>query len=151
MSGGEEVLVICNQATERIGAALRDEAAEAGAEAVLAVMAERASHAGEPPAALAAAMAAADVVLAPTVQSLSHTAARKAASEAGARIATLPGRHRGDAGAGDERRHRDGFAAAVRRSPPPSTPARRPASPARWAATCGWGSRAAMRSPTPAS
>jgi leucyl aminopeptidase (aminopeptidase T) len=36
-------------------------------------------------------MAAADVVLAPTVQSLSHTAARRAASEAGARIATLPG------------------------------------------------------------
>ena len=36
-------------------------------------------------------MAAADVVLAPTVQSLSHTAARKAASEAGVRIATLPG------------------------------------------------------------
>ena len=54
-------------------------------------MAERASHAAEPPAPLAAAMAAADVVLAPTVQSLSHTAARKAASEAGARIATLPG------------------------------------------------------------
>ena len=40
---------------------------------------------------IAAAMAAADVVLAPTVQSLSHTAARKAATEAGARIATLPG------------------------------------------------------------
>ena len=36
-------------------------------------------------------MAAADVVLAPTVQSLSHTAARKRASEAGARCATLPG------------------------------------------------------------
>ena len=35
--------------------------------------------------------AAADVVLAPTVQSLSHTAARKAATEAGARVATLPG------------------------------------------------------------
>ncbi len=88
---GEEVLVICNPATEAIGVALRDEAAAAGAEAVLAVMAERASHAGEPPAALAAAMAVADVVLAPTVQSLSHTAARRAASEAGARIATLPG------------------------------------------------------------
>ena len=40
---------------------------------------------------VAEAMAAADVVLAPTVQSLSHTAARKRASEAGARIATLPG------------------------------------------------------------
>jgi leucyl aminopeptidase (aminopeptidase T) len=36
-------------------------------------------------------MAAADVILAPTVQSLSHTAARKRATEAGARCATLPG------------------------------------------------------------
>jgi leucyl aminopeptidase (aminopeptidase T) len=54
-------------------------------------MAERASHAGEPPRTIAEAMAVADVVLAPTVQSLSHTAARKRASEAGARIATLPG------------------------------------------------------------
>jgi leucyl aminopeptidase (aminopeptidase T) len=54
-------------------------------------MAERASHAAEPPAAIAAAMLAADVVIAPTVQSLSHTASRKAASEAGARIATMPG------------------------------------------------------------
>ena len=54
-------------------------------------MAERITHAGEPPASIAAAMAAADVVLAPTIQSLSHTASRKAASEAGARIATLPG------------------------------------------------------------
>jgi leucyl aminopeptidase (aminopeptidase T) len=36
-------------------------------------------------------MLEADVVLAPTVQSLSHTASRKAASEAGARIATMPG------------------------------------------------------------
>jgi leucyl aminopeptidase (aminopeptidase T) len=36
-------------------------------------------------------MAAADVLLAPTVQSLSHTAARKRASEKGARCATLPG------------------------------------------------------------
>ena len=70
---------------------MRDEAAEAGADAVLAVISERASHAAEPPRTVAEAMAAADVVLAPTVQSLSHTAARKRASEAGARIATLPG------------------------------------------------------------
>jgi leucyl aminopeptidase (aminopeptidase T) len=55
------------------------------------VMAERASHAAEPPAAIAAAMKASDVVMAPTVQSLSHTAARKAATDAGVRIATLPG------------------------------------------------------------
>jgi leucyl aminopeptidase (aminopeptidase T) len=54
-------------------------------------MAERDTHAAEPPGPVGAAMRGADVVLAPTVQSLSHTAARKAASEAGARIATLPG------------------------------------------------------------
>jgi leucyl aminopeptidase (aminopeptidase T) len=36
-------------------------------------------------------MAAAGAVLAPTTQSLSHTAARKAATDAGVRIATLPG------------------------------------------------------------
>lgn len=88
---GEEVLVVCNPATQGLGEAMRDEAAEAGAEGVLTVISERESHAGEPPRSVAEAMAAADVVLAPTVQSLSHTAARKRASEAGARIATLPG------------------------------------------------------------
>ncbi len=88
---GEQVLVICNPATLGLGERLRGEAGRAGADAVLALMAERDSHAAEPPATVAAAMRAADVVLAPTVQSLSHTASRKAASEAGARIATLPG------------------------------------------------------------
>jgi aminopeptidase len=91
VKGGEEVLVVANPATQQVGERLREEAAEAGAEAVLAVMSERASHAAEPPPSVAEAMAAADVVLAPTVQSLSHTAARKRASENGARCATLPG------------------------------------------------------------
>jgi aminopeptidase len=88
---GEEVLVVCNPATQNMGEMLRNEAAEVGAEGVLTVMSERASHAAEPPATVAEAMAAADVLLAPTVQSLSHTAARKRASENGARCATLPG------------------------------------------------------------
>lgn len=88
---GEEVLVIANPATLGLGERLRGRAGQAGADAVLALMAERHSHAAEPPRPVAAAMKEADVVLAPTVQSLSHTAARKAASEAGARIATLPG------------------------------------------------------------
>lgn len=91
VKANEEVLIICNPATQILGEAMRAEAASVGAESVLAVMIERASHAGEPPATLAAAMIAADVVLAPTVQSLSHTAARKLASESGTRIATLPG------------------------------------------------------------
>ncbi|HVO55804.1 MAG TPA: aminopeptidase [Solirubrobacterales bacterium] len=91
VSPGEDVLVVCNPVTEELGALMRIEAQGDGADATLAVMSERDSHAAEPPRAIAAAMAAADVVLAPTIQSLSHTAARKAASEAGVRIGTLPG------------------------------------------------------------
>ncbi len=88
---GEEVLVICNPGTEEVGALRRIEAQGEGADATLAVISERDSAAAEPPAPVAAAMAAADVVLAPTIQSLSHTAARKKANEAGARIGSLPG------------------------------------------------------------
>jgi len=88
---GEELVVIANPATADLGERLRSEGEAVGAEAVLALISERDSHAGEPPASIAAAMIAADVVLAPTVQSLSHTAARKLASESGTRIATLPG------------------------------------------------------------
>ncbi|HET7445630.1 MAG TPA: aminopeptidase [Solirubrobacterales bacterium] len=91
VSPGEDVLVVCNPVTEEIGALMRIEAQGDGADATLAVMSERDTHAAEPPRVIAAAMAAADVVLAPTIQSLSHTAARKAASEAGVRIGTLPG------------------------------------------------------------
>jgi leucyl aminopeptidase (aminopeptidase T) len=88
---GEEVLIIANPATKHLGERMREEAADVGGDAVLALISERASHAAEPPRSVAEAMAAADVILAPTVQSLSHTAARKRASEAGARCATLPG------------------------------------------------------------
>jgi leucyl aminopeptidase (aminopeptidase T) len=91
VSPGEEVLVVCNPVTEEIGALMRIEAQGDGADATLAVISERDSAAAEPPRAVAAAMAAADVVLAPTIQSLSHTEARKEASEAGVRIGTLPG------------------------------------------------------------
>lgn len=88
---GESVLVVCNPATIGLGERLRAEAGRAGADAAMCLMTERETHGTEPPDAVAAAMLAADVVLAPTLQSLSHTAARKAATEAGVRIATLPG------------------------------------------------------------
>jgi len=91
VSPGEEVLVVCNPATEEIGALMRIEAQGDGATATLAVMSERETAAGEPPDVVAAAMAEADVVLAPTVQSISHTDARRKASEAGVRIGSLPG------------------------------------------------------------
>jgi len=91
VSPGEEVLVICNPVTEEIGALMRIEAQGDGASATLAVMSERESPAAEPPTVVAAGMVEADVVLAPTIQSISHTAARKRASEEGVRIASLPG------------------------------------------------------------
>jgi leucyl aminopeptidase (aminopeptidase T) len=87
----EEVLVICNPSTQRLGEALAEEAADAGGDPVVATIAERATHGNEPPRVIAEAMAAANVILVPTVQSISHTAARRRASEAGARAATLPG------------------------------------------------------------
>lgn len=91
VAAGEEVLVVVDPTTRELGEALRDEAEAAGADAVLALMAERPSHGAEPPAPIAAALAQADVFLAPTAKSLSHTRARKRASDNGARGATLPG------------------------------------------------------------
>jgi len=88
---GEEVLVVCNPTTEELGALLRINAQGEGGEATLAVISERESHAAEPPAAVAAAMLAADVVIAPTIQSISHTEARKAVTDAGVRVASMPG------------------------------------------------------------
>ena len=88
---GEEVLIVCNPVTEEIGSLMRIEAEGDGAFATLAVISELDSNGAEPPTPVAAAMVAAEVVLAPTIQSLSHTAARRAATQAGVRIATLPG------------------------------------------------------------
>ncbi len=88
---GEEVLVICNPVTEEIGALMRIEAEGDGAFATLVVISELESNGAEPPTPVAAAMIASHVVIAPTIQSLSHTYARRAANQAGARIATLPG------------------------------------------------------------
>ena len=88
---GEDVVVVVDPATRAIGDALRDEAAAAGADAVLIVMDERATHGTEPPPAVAAALAGCDVFIAPTSKSLSHTSARKRATDHGARGATMPG------------------------------------------------------------
>ena len=87
----EDVLVIADAGTRAIGEALRDGAAGAGADAVLAIMDERATDGTDAPRPIAAAMSACEVFIAPTTRSLSRTPARKRASEAGARGATLPG------------------------------------------------------------
>lgn len=83
--------MICNPITEELGALLRINAQGEGGEATLAVISERESHAAEPPRTVAAAMLAADIVIAPTIQSISHTEARRVATEAGVRIASMPG------------------------------------------------------------
>src|SRR4051812_50207987 len=90
---GEEVVVVVDDATRAIGDGLRDAAAQRGAEAVLTVMDPRPRDGAEPPAAVAEALKAADVFIAPTSRSLSHTRARKAASEAaGPRVGRVRGR-----------------------------------------------------------
>ncbi len=91
VAAGEDVLVVADAATRAIGEALRDEASAVGADAVLAVMDERAEDGTEPARPIAAALADCDVFIAPTARSLSHTTARKRATEAGARGATMPG------------------------------------------------------------
>jgi leucyl aminopeptidase (aminopeptidase T) len=87
----EQVVVVVDPATRTLGDELRDAAASAGAEAVLCTMDPREVDGQEPPPAIAAALKAAQVFIAPTSRSLSHTKARKAATDAGARGATLPG------------------------------------------------------------
>ena len=88
---GEDVVVVCDPATIGIAEALRDAAGQLGAEAVLALMDEREIDGNEPPRAIAAALSACDVFIAPTTRSLSHTTARKQATDLGARGATMPG------------------------------------------------------------
>jgi leucyl aminopeptidase (aminopeptidase T) len=88
---GEEVVVVADERTRAMGEALRDAASAQEAETVLTIMSPRPRDGAEPPRSVAAALAGADVFIAPTTRSLSHTRARKAASDGGARGATLPG------------------------------------------------------------
>src|SRR5437588_1458631 len=88
---GEEVVVVVDLRTRSIGEALRDEARAAGADAVLTIMDEREVDGNEPPRSIAGALAACDVFIAPTSRSLTHTVARKRATDNGARGATMPG------------------------------------------------------------
>ncbi|MFC3957740.1 aminopeptidase [Halovivax cerinus] len=87
----ESCVIVTDEKRRQIGEALYEVASEISDDAVIARYPPGDTHGSEPPAPVAAAMADADVVLAPTTKSLSHTRARGAANEAGARVATLPG------------------------------------------------------------
>ena len=87
----ENVLILTDDVKRKIGEALYEGAKELGCEAMLMVMKERTVSGEEPPKTVAAAMKAADVVLCPTAQSVTHTNAKIEAQKAGARVATMPG------------------------------------------------------------
>ena len=88
---GEEVLIITDDTRVSIGQALYEGAKLLGCEAMLMVMQERELSGQEPPKAVAAAMKTADIVIAPTAKSLTHTNARIQAAANGARVGTMPG------------------------------------------------------------
>lgn len=88
---GEEVLVIADDASLTIGQALYQAAQELHCEAMLILMKARELNGQEPPRTVAEAMKAANVVIAPTAKSLTHTLARIEAAKEGTRVATMPG------------------------------------------------------------
>ena len=87
----ESLAVVTDDQRLEIGEVLYDVASRVTDDATLVRYPPGEQHGTEPPAPVAAAMADADAFLAPTTKSLSHTRARSAATDAGARGATLPG------------------------------------------------------------
>lgn len=88
---GEEVLLITDDAMLEVASLVEAALRELSDEVLVLKMRPRSMHGEEPPRVVAEAMRSADVVVAPTSKSLSHTSARKRACEAGARVATMPG------------------------------------------------------------
>jgi leucyl aminopeptidase (aminopeptidase T) len=91
VAADESVVVVTDDERERIGEALYEAASDVTDDATVLRYPPAEQHGTEPPAPVAAAMAESDAFLAPTTKSLSHTRARGAACDAGARGATLPG------------------------------------------------------------
>jgi len=91
LQNGEQLLVIVDDTTSSIGEALFSAGRNLGARAVQMLIEPLGKSGAEPPLMVAQSMLAADVVVAATAHSLTHTQARKRACAAGARIATMPG------------------------------------------------------------
>lgn len=88
---GENLLIVTDPPKIRIAKALMKAGLEVGAKPVLVCMHVLSRDGEEPPDQVAKLMTMADVVVAPTTYSLTHTQARRKACKAGARIATMPG------------------------------------------------------------
>ncbi|WP_275882009.1 aminopeptidase [Halorhabdus sp. BNX81] len=87
----ESCLIVTDDERRPIGEALYAVASETTDEAMIIQYPPGDQHGEEPPEPVATAMASADVVLAPTTKSLTHTRARTDTTDAGGRVATLPG------------------------------------------------------------
>jgi len=87
----EKAMILADTNTVEIGQALFEAALKQKAEAVFLVMKPRGRHGEEPPRHVAKIMEESRVILIPTTYSMTHTQARKKATRAGARIATMPG------------------------------------------------------------
>jgi len=87
----ESVLIVTDPQLQDLAEPLALAATEIGAEATVCLMPARTAHGQEPPAPVAAAMAATDVFLAPVSVSITHTRAVKKAVQAGARGLVLTG------------------------------------------------------------
>jgi aminopeptidase len=91
VKSNENVLIVVDEPMREIGQALWKAARDITSDVLMVEMAPRLTNGEDPPAEIAALMKVFKVVLCPTSKSLTHTNARRAASDRGVRIATLPG------------------------------------------------------------
>lgn len=88
---GEDVLIVTDSNKKNIGRALFESCRELKTNPVYMEMLPRKVNGEEPPQLIAAAMKTVDLVICATSTSLTHTAARREACAAGARVGTMPG------------------------------------------------------------
>ncbi|MCX6152896.1 MAG: aminopeptidase [Candidatus Kapabacteria bacterium] len=91
LSDEETLLVISDYKTRDIGLALFEAGLNIADEAYYMEMMPRSVNGEEPPDVIARMMKEVDVVICPTIKSLTHTNARREASRLGVRIGTMPG------------------------------------------------------------
>lgn len=87
---GEDVVVLNDGNDQDLIDSLIEVLDDVGADYRLVVYTEPENHGEEPPENVSNVMREADVVIAPTLKSLSHTDARRQANEAGTRVVTMP-------------------------------------------------------------
>ncbi|MEK4535980.1 hypothetical protein NST21_11680 [Peribacillus sp. FSL K6-1552] len=87
---GENLLILTDTNTIEIGEMFSIVGKGLDAEVVMTIMSPTTRHGEEPPRIIAEAMKAADAIVAPTTFSINHSNARKAASDAGARLIFMP-------------------------------------------------------------